>query len=329
MRTKKKWFLIIPVVVLGMFVLLGASGCDTKPISSPALIAFVVGKGGSHGTDIKRIVLPNEKGKYYLDDETVHYVPGSPRNYIVNPPGEKDASNKVVGDRHTSSLGRTKDGIEVQGWWRMLWRLNQDYKALEQFYSLCFKYTCYNTKVEGGQPAGNFSTAGWNGMLSENHAQAGDEAFRIAVNEFDDSIWEKQTSMLYERLAKRMAEIWMKRIQAKTGFNTDLFCGSSSTWIGEGKSRHFQCNSVLFEVIAVEPKKKELKETADEQTKTEQEKALNQKRLEAARLIYGNQAEYWLGLQDTIKACGEARQTCVISVGNNSLSIPVPRGGAK
>jgi len=318
----KRMMMIIAALVA---VVLGASmvsGCSTSAKS--ASCAFVVGNG-QNGNDTKfdRVIWPgqsvgSESGK------DVTYVPCNSRNYITNDGSVKDANGNKVGDRSTPTIAYTKTGVQIKVWTTVAFTLNQSEDAMKNFYALCFKYTCADTKDQGGDA--NSSTPGWNSMLGENFGPTVDAAAAKAAFSLDDSIWQKHDPALYEELAKQVAGSFDDIMRQKVGYQQDLFCGSgNSQWKDPenpgGKGNTFTCSQVRVTVDKVERGEN----NGSDGTAGAQE--LNKQRLANAQQIYGDSASFWLGLMDAIDHCKAANVTCVLNIGGaGSPSVPVPSG---
>lgn len=142
-----------------------------------------------------------------------------------------------------------------------------------------------------------------------------DAAARDAAITVTDDIWMNHDPAQYEALGDAMSAVFAEKIRQNLGYPQDLFCGSgNSQW--ENPSNPgvgtFTCSPVRIIIDDVQ----RVEVQADESTEGAQN--LNAQRLNNARAIYGDDAEYWLGLQDTIEACGKAGATCVFNIGNGS-----------
>lgn len=233
----------------------------------------------------------------------------------------KNANGDVVGDRGTPIIANTKTGTAITIEGKAFWTLNQSRSALDLFYNVCFKYRCASEKDISG--TANYSTPGWNGMLAENFGPAMDGAARKAAIEFDDSIWQKPDPAQYQALADKMSNHFADVVRAYLGYPEDLFCGSgNSTWSNPSRpgENTFNCTPVRFIVDKVQ------RGQVQENESTQSVKAINAQRLENAQAVYGPEAGFWLGLQDTIEKCKAALVNCIVNIGGSgggpSISIP-------
>lgn len=190
---------------------------------------------------------------------------------------------------------------------------------MRKFYTVCFKYQCASPKDIGGDT--NYSSKGWNGMLGENFGPAMDTSARRAAAKVEDSIWRQNDQEQYKLLSDGMSAVFADVMRANFGFSEDLFCGSgNSVWSdpknpGKGK---FDCTPVRIVVNAVKRRQAQ----ADEST--EGLVAINRQRLQKAEALYGPNAGYWLGLQDSIEKCKSAGATCVFNIGGPALNPTTP-----
>ena len=247
LRIKKRRWLPLAFMAITVALVVTACGEDKKASPSSAFCGFIYGNGeGRHDNNRHLTLLPGQSHDYRSDKEIARYVPCNPRNYYVLPEGQS-------ADRHNPSLarttgGKTTTGTPVRVWWRMYWRLNQNEKPLNEFADVCTKYRCFSSQPVGGEQ--HSSTPGWNEMLGETFSPTGDQVAYIAMAGytdkdgvkhagFNDSIWEKQSPDDYARMATNMAQLFMEKVQATTGFNDDLFCGSSSTWTTQNGKQVF------------------------------------------------------------------------------------------
>jgi hypothetical protein len=192
---------------------------------------------------------------------------------------------------------------------------------MEAFYSICLKYDCASKQDKSGDS--NFSTPGWNGMLAENFGSAMDSAARDAAIVTTDDVWQKHDPAQYKALGDAMSAAFSEKVRQNLGFPQDLFCGSgNSAWEDPSKpgTGSFTCSPVRIIVDDVQ----RVKVQADEST--EGALSINAQRLNNAKAIYGPDAGYWLGLQDTIEACKNSVSTCIFNIGGPSglLSVGLP-----
>ncbi len=307
-------FALLIVAVLAAALLLTA--CDTNATTT-ASCGFVVGDGHSgHDAKLHRVVYPGQS-THVGDSEDISYVPCNSRNYLINDGSVFNANGEQLGDRHQLIEATTKTGVPINIAVSAYWTLNQSESAMRAFYNVCFKYRCASSKDTGGDV--NFATPGWNGMLAEDFGPALDRVARLAAVNVEDSIWQLQNPEQYQTLSDAMSAGFADVIRATLGYQDDLFCGSgNSVWSdpnkpGEGE---FTCSPVRIVVDKVE--RGEIQ--ADEST--EGVLTINQMRLSNATALYGPDAGYWLGLQDTIEKCKTAGTTCIINIGGGPVAVP-------
>lgn len=284
------------------------TGCSTT--TPEAMCGFVINNTTAKLVDV---LLPGETDDD-TTNETIRYVPCNERNYKINDGTERRNTGngeKQVGDRLYPSKAYTKNGTPVLVWSDSYWMLNQNEPPLKTFYSVCYKYTCYSESNSSG--AANFSTDGWNGMLAENFSPTIDDIARQAVGQMDDSVFSSNNSAQRQQVGEQMSALFAPSMQKKFGSSEDLFCGSgNSKWTGEGDARKFECTQVRIDIPRIEryvPTSNEAASNPESQAK------LNAERLKTARELYGDQAPYWLGVQDSIEKCKGSSTPCQVYVG--------------
>lgn len=309
--------------VVAVFALPLLIACSTVSTTS-ASCAFVVGNGREgRDTELHRVLYPGQQVTLSTY-ETAYYVPCNSRNYIINDGTVKNANGKPVGDRHTQIEAITETNTAIRISASAFWTLNQSRSAMEKFYTVCHKFTCWENKDIGGGV--NFATEGWNGMLGENFSQTMDGTARIAAKTVKDDIWRSQDQTEYKKPADGMSASFAEVIQARLGFTEDLFCGSgNSTWRdpkqpGQGE---FTCTPVRIVVDSVQ-----LKPAQSDQS-SQSLKIINDLRYSNAQALYGPEAGFWLGLQDSIDRCKGAATPCMFNIGGSgggpALPVPVAR----
>jgi hypothetical protein len=316
--------MLLSAVLLGACALTACTGQST----STAQCAYVVGDG-QDGRDrmIRSVTYPNQETEA-LDTKVAQFIPCGPRNFIINDGSVKDANGKQVGDRFTPTKAWTKETPgkprkQVDIWTSSFWTLNQDGNVLREFYTLCYKYTCYTEDAEAAGDA-NYSTPGWNGMLGENFGGAIDQAaVQVVAANFDSDIVKDPTK--WAELGNLMAEEFKKQARARTGYAGDLFCGSgNSGWKDPAnpgaKDNPYTCTNVRVTIDLVQstdPKDRE----ADTAASAVAQRVAN------AKQLYGSEWAHQLGVQDAIDKCRNNKETtCVINIGGESGNVPANSG---
>lgn len=304
-------------------LVVGLAGCTTSATPT-SMCAFIVGDGqGGNDANVHQVAYPGQNVNVGNGESAV-YVPCNSRNYVVNDGSATDAQGNRVGDRFTPVIGYTSSGTRIEVYVTAFWTLNQDEDAMNEFYAFCHKYTCAAPASESG--SANYASPGWNGMLAENFSPTIDALVLEYTSEFDDTIWSGHDVDQYAALADQLSNNFNEAMRPRTGVEEDFFCGSgNSGWSdpdnpGEGS---FECTNVRFEVTAVEAADAGIANLAEELTQAELETQVNQQAYEAAQARYGDEAGYWLGVQDAIAACGESEVACVINVGEGNASPAV------
>lgn len=313
----KKYLALIFLAGLALI----ASACGKDISSSAASCAFIIGDGhNGHDIRVHATYSPNLK-LHYKDSENARFVPCGPRDYLINHGQYTNANGHKTGDQFTPTLAYNSTHVKMLVESDTYFTLNESKPALDQFWSLCLKYTCAsNSDVSGNS---NFSTDGWNSLLSENFGPAVEAAIGSAAASFGDNIWQDQTQSLKDQLGKAASLLFDNELRQATGFSNDIFCGSgNSGW--DKAHKHYTCSNVRIVIRKVYAADPALTQQAAVVTKTQQAADINAKRLDAAKKLYGDQAPYWLGILDAINACNQKGITCVINLGGSPASPSIP-----
>lgn len=133
-------------------------------------------------------------------------------------------------------------------------------------------------------------------------------------------IWKTHDPAQYEALGDAMSAVFAEKIRQNLGYSQDLFCGSgNSQWDNPDKPGEgtFSCSPVRIIIDDVQ------RVTVQADESTAGALSINAQRLSNAKAIYGDNAEYWLGLQDTIEICGKVGATCVFNIGGTTYTPAV------
>jgi hypothetical protein len=311
----------ITLVVLAFTGLVALSACNENQATTTDKCGFVKGNGDSgHNARIHKVIYPGATfhvGQY----EEFKRFPCNSRNYIINPPGEKNANNDPVGDRHVPVIAYTNKRTKVITWLTAYWTVNQTRSVLQnEFAPLCLKYSCWSGKSGSGDA--NFATPGWNGMLAENFGPSIDQTMLEVMHQFDDSVWRDHNPEQKKQLEEKLSEAFAANVRATTGYTDDLFCGSgNSGWKDPSKPGQgdFKCTNVRFEIKDIEPADSTLQQQTTKVNAKQAQVQANKDELDIAKAKYGDQAGYWLGVQDTASAC-RVGSTCVINVSSSGVT---------
>jgi hypothetical protein len=284
------------------------TACFSNATPSIGQCAAVTGRGFGDKQDVKRIVDPGEKvGKG--DREIAWYFPCNARNYVTGHEGDRNASQgtKLQGDSNSP-------GTPVYVYSTMPFQLNQNTEVLKEWFAkLCLKYGCAETSPQENSDNADklkSSDPGWNEMLREQVGPAIDRAFQEVMEnpankgKFGPNTW---TLGGWPDLDKAVSAQFPTALQETSGLKINWLCSTGS----DEKT----CGVPQIHFTAMAPTSPTIEQQYDQQVAAEQAAAVNAKRLEAARKIYGGEANYWLGLQDTIRLCQQSGKTCTLYVG--------------
>lgn len=265
------------------------------------------------------------------------YIPCNYRNYVISNGKITNPNGTTLGDRTEPILLALPSGKIVETYASAYWTLNQGEAELKQFIKFSKKYNALSNDMSG---SGNVysSTPGWNDMLLENFSPTMDSIARQAMINIvknppadsdgnpviiNDDIWKVKDTRQWEALANEMSRLFADNIASRVGTELDLFCGSNTStgWENPDPSlagkpgNKFNCSDVIIEVTDVTP--------AVEQVDTGSQSVIetNQQRYDAAKELYGDQTECWLGIQDAIKACGNT-PNCTVILESNQCQNP-------
>jgi hypothetical protein len=286
-------------LVLMPLLLVALVACSKDIATTAATCAFVVGDGKNGRTaNLEDILYPGEH-KSVDDTMVIEFVPCNSRNYIINDGTVTNANGDKVGDRGQMISATTDKGTPILIAARAMWTLNQDEKALRNFYTVCHKYHCSMTADQAGQA--NYASPGWNGLLAENFGTAMDDVGRTAAKKVGETIWQTRDATEYGKLEKEMSALFADAIRKNLGFPEDLFCGSGNSQWSDPKNPGqgtFECSDVR--IVVEEVRRGDIASDSNAAGVLE----INAQRLLNAQAQYGAaSAGFWLGLQDTIDKC--------------------------
>jgi hypothetical protein len=270
---------------------------------------IVTGRGAGDKQDVKKVVHPGikvTKGS----KEIAWYVPCNVRNYVTGSNGDRGQSEALK-----TQAGTNGPGTPVHVASRMTFQLRQDDPSLKAwFQALCLKYGCANTEPQetsSNQDLEKSSTPGWRNMLAEQVGPAVDRAFQMVMDEpaykgkFGPDMW---TAQAWPDLDKAMTAAFPAALNATAGFSLQWLCAPTTD--------DSKCTTPNIHVTDIAPTDPVIQQQYSQQVAAENAKRVNQVRLDAAKAIYGGDAAYWLGLQDTMRLCQSLGKTCTFYVGN-------------
>lgn len=282
----------LALVLVAAGAALAASACSTVQ-PSVGQYGIVTGHGALSNQQVKSIVDPGQQ-VHVGSGDTIWYVPANVRNYVTAPSGNlADRTNPQA--ELTAAKGKTP-AMPVYTWSAVIFELNPNHSVLTKFFPFCLKYGCADTKAQNdasNQDQAHSSTAGWNSLLAETFPRAIDNATRDALAGFGPNLWTDQGE--WTQLGDAIASHLPAELAQMTGTATPFFCGPGST-----TSR---CAPVTVLVNKVTPVDSGVVQAYNQQVSAAYAAQAGQERLAAAREVYGPWANYWLGLQDTLRSC--------------------------
>jgi hypothetical protein len=289
------------------------SGCTT---ATPALseCAMVTNGGfGSNGQGITAIVHPG--GKVSVGNgETPWYFPCDARNFVTAKSGGDRDNPLAVRTAPSGTGANVTPGVPVYVWSSVYFTLNQNESVMDKFLPFCLKYGCATNNPQTDASiasSAHSSSPGWENMLLENMGPAIDRASEQAVQNFGPTLWQDQSD--WGKLGDEIAANLNAQLDVETGSNVSYFCGDAST--------ESNCAQMTVVVSSVTPEDPAVITTYNQQVQAEQSGAANAARLRAAQELYGSDAQYFLGLQDTAADCPK----CTFYIGAPSNLTPTSK----
>jgi hypothetical protein len=283
------------------------TACTT---STPALSecgATTNGGFGASGQGITSITLPGGRVTTGAG-ETAWYWPCNPRNFATGSNGDRPRQQAIV---RTNGDGKGTPGMPVLVDSTVYFSANENSTAIKKFLPFCFKYGCAtnNPQTDASvSDSAHSSSKGWENMLLENMGPAVDRAAQVAALGYGPDLWLEQGD--WNALGDKIASAMNAQLDKETETTTPFFCGANST---PGR-----CDGMTVVVSSVTPEDPAVVATYNREVQAEQSKAANAARLAQAQLLYGSEANYWLGIQDTEANCPR----CTFIVGDPG-NVPV------
>jgi hypothetical protein len=304
----------ITAIVAISVAALTLGGCSSVATTS-AKCGFIVGDSNTDRS-VHDVVYPGQSISLN-DNEAVKYIQCNQRNFLVTT-GYKNANGDVVGDLTVPIQGFTKDGARVNVYLGMYWTPNQNKNVmLKSFFPWCDKYNCY-TEDQDNEGNVNSSSKGWNNMLGETVPIAMTSSLQPVLKQQSDNIW--KTGDNWADIEAQLGDVFQANLRKQIGATSDVMCGSGETsgWSsGKAGEGTFNCGKVRFVITDVKNADLAQQALANQESAQKLAEAVNTAKRKAAQAAYGTQADYWLGVQDTVAKCKEAGVNCTVVVGGN------------
>jgi hypothetical protein len=295
------------IAVTAAAILGGAAlaGCTTAVPGIGECAATTNGGFGSSGQGVTSVVHPGDQFQVG-NGNTAWYWPCNDRNFVTSatiPGADRKAPEYAV---RTKAAGSTP-GMPVYVWTSVYFTPTQNNNAMKRFLAFCFKYTCATQSPQSPTDTlAHSSSPGWENMLVENMGPAVDRAAQVAVQNYGPDLWTDQGA--WDQLGNDIAADMNAQLDKETETTIPFFCGSGSTQGANGT-----CTQMTVIVSNVTPADPAVVTNYNKEVAAEQAAAPNAARLRAAQQLYGNEANYWLGVQDSEADC---TSKCTIYIGN-------------
>jgi hypothetical protein len=301
----KRLLYFLPLLAIAATV---AACSNTQTFASQC--AYVIHNGYFDARHTEAILHPGERKN--TSNTTVRFVYCNARNYLVST--DKDANV----DQHTPIQARTGpdatgDGTPVNVEVGMHWTLNENHPVMLRFLSFCEKYHCFAPRDTSSNESNRSASPGWLNMTQENHRFALARAVQEAVLQFKPDVWNDQSQ--WPEVAKAISRQIKGELRTQTSSgDVDYFCGTNvqlKPGMSDGQPNAWTCPDITVTVERIQPQDPGIKAIYNQQVRQQQElkladaqKKTNAAILDAAKIKYGQYAEYYLGLIDACKAGG-------------------------
>lgn len=276
--------------------------------------AIVTGHGALSTQQVEDVVSPGESINQG-NGTTTWYFPANYRNYVTLP-NNGDRNNPQAA---TTGPGKNGDvGMSDYTWTYVGFEVNPDivvkqgnfYPNATSFLKFCLKYACASTDAQNDSSnAGQVrsSDPGWENMLNEVMPRAIDDATETAILKYGPDLWTNRAQ--WKQYGTDIAAALTGELQNLTGnAGQPYFCGPGSTIT--------TCTKLSVSIQNVTPVDGDVVTQYNKRVSAQYAQQAAEARLNAAKAIYGPDAYWFMGLQDTIDHCQAKNVSCSIYVGN-------------
>lgn len=303
---------VLPAMSMVAVAALGVSACShVQP--SLGQYAIVTGHGALSTQQVQDVVLPGESINGN-DGTTVWYFPGNYRNYVTLPQnGDRNNPQATV-----TGPGPNKEvGMSDYTWTYVGFQVNpaidtkaNNYAVATAFLRFCLKYACASTTAQNDTAnAGQIrsSDPGWENMLNEIMPRAIDDATQTAIVGYGPDLWINRAK--WKQYGIDIAKNLNGELETLSGSGSlPYFCGPGSTTT--------KCTPLSVTIQNVTPTDSDVVTQYNKQVSAQYAQQASASRLHAAQAVYGPDAYWFLGVQDTIGMCQNKGITCNIYLGN-------------
>jgi hypothetical protein len=299
-------------VSAGAVSLLALAACShIQP--SIAQYAIVTGHGNFSNQQVLDVVQPGDN-VHIGSGTTTWYVWANTRNYVTA------TSN---GDRNDPQAELTgpgpsgAPGMSDYTWTYVTWEINPaivtktngQFPVATDFLAFCLKYGCADQNAQNDDSnaaLARSSSPGWEAMLNEVMPRAIDNATRDAIVSYQPNLWTERGE--WDAYGDAISSHLLAEISQLDGSAVPFFCGPGSTTA--------KCTAPNVIVQNVTPSDTAVITAYNQQVAAQYAAQAGTARLNAAKEIYGSDANYFLGLEDLVNDCGQQHISCNIYVGN-------------
>jgi hypothetical protein len=280
------------------------AGCSSVQ-PSIGQYGIVTGQGSFSNQQVKDVVDPGAHIKVSGSD-TEWYLPANTRNYVTQQGNGGDRSNPQA--ELTGSAGGSP-GMSDYTYTYLAFELNPNHGVLGAFFPFCLKYGCASQTAQtnsSNESAAHSSTPGWNAMLAEIMPHAIDNATQEIITKYGPDLWTNRSE--WGAYGDQIAAALPAEIAKLTGSSVPYFCGPGSTAA--------RCAPFTVLVNNVTPTDPGVVSAYNQQVSSAYSAQAGKARLNAAKEVYGSDANWFLGVTDLINDCQARHVTCNLYVGN-------------
>lgn len=320
--------------VSAVLAVLALSACSSSLAPSVGQYGIATGQGLFSNQMVKDVIDPGTQRDVPSGD-TEWYLPATFRNYVSWDVKNADRSLKDTTAVLTGGSGNTP-GMSVKVGTYIGLGLNPNHASITRFFArTCLKYGCASQEAQDNSSNAILSRSsdpGWFKMLDEIMPTAIDQATRDAVQSYGPDLWLNQGE--WGDLAAKISKNLFKQISLVTGSETfRYFCGPGSvapetvkTAVnGKVVTKHEKAKCMPFTVLVkgIIPTDPNVVAAYNQASAAVYQSKSGTSRLEAAKKVYGKDAEWVLGMIDIERGCPR----CTFIIGNGTGSQVIPAGG--
>lgn len=318
LRVNKRWRAVIGLTGVAALSVLAAA-CTSEVQPSVAQYAITTGHGNFSNQQVIAVTAPGDN-VHLGSGTTTWYVWGDARNYVTAPANGDWSTPQAELTGPGGTTGSPLPGMSDYTWTYVGFELNPalvsknssgQFPVATSFLSFCLKYGCADTTAQNDNSTQNNGprsvSAGWQDMINEVFPQALAQAEQQAIVTFGPNLWTDRAewSTYGDDITKYLAA-GIGKYSGEPA--VPYFCGPDSTTT--------TCTPPSVTVQNVTPVDQSVVNAYNQEVTAQYQEQAGAARLKAAQEIYGSDANYFLGIIDTINASKAAGVPVTIYIGN-------------